>query len=141
MRHPFEKLERAVEADRAKSRRRRSTLAFLLAVVAVGLVDAQPARAGSNPILNGCQLTSINPAVASSASDNDCVFVSGQWYKFQCDLSVYYRSDGTDPTTTSAKVTFPGEPEPFVARGNTVQPLKVLAVSGTAVCNVFKADD
>lgn len=98
--------------------------------------------AGSNPILNGCQLTSVNPAVASSASDaTDCVFVSGQWYKFQCDLSVYYRSDGTDPTTTSRKVSFPGEPEPFVARGNTVQPLKVLAVSGTAVCNVFKADD
>lgn len=118
----------------------RKLVPVLALLAVVGLVDA-PAHAGSNPILTGCQLTSVNPAVASSASDADCVFVSGQWYKFQCDTSVYYRSDGVDPTSTSAKVSFPGEPEPFVARGNTVQPLKVLAVSGTSVCNVFKADD
>lgn len=99
--------------------------------------------AGANPILNGCQLTSINPAVASSASDADCLFTEGQWYKFQCDTSVNYRSDGTDPTSTSEKVTFPGESQPFIARratSGTTQPLKVLAVSGTAVCNVFVAD-
>lgn len=98
---------------------------------------------GSNPINigNGCQLTSVSPTVASSASDADCVFVAGQWYKFQCDTPVYYRSDGVDPTSTSPKVNFPGEPEPFVTKGIVVQPLKVLAVSGTAVCNVFKADD
>jgi hypothetical protein len=106
------------------------------------LASAPVALAGTNPLLSGCQLTSANPTVASSASDSaDCVFAAGQWYKFQCDASVYYRSDGTDPTTTSQKVTFPGEPEPFTAKGGvTAQPLKVLAVAGTAVCNVFLAD-
>lgn len=99
--------------------------------------------AGSNPILNGCQLSSTNPTVASSASDADCVFTEGQWYKFQCDASVYYRTDGTDPTSTSYKVNFPGEGEPFLARrgvSQATQPLKVLAVTGTAVCNVYSVD-
>lgn len=121
----------------------RFAVAAVLACSLVGLgLAASKAFAGSNPLASGCQLTSVNPAVASSASDSDCVLAPGTWYRFQCDTSVYYRSDGTDPTTTSYKVTFPGEGEPFVARGSfqSPAPLKVLAVAGTSVCNVFKAD-
>lgn len=113
----------------------------VIALLAVfGLVDA-PAHAGEAPIGNGCSITS-NGAVGSSASDADCTFTPGQWYKFQCDQPVYYRADGTDPTSSSPKVS-PGDPYPFIARGSfaSPQPLKVLNVSAAATCLVFKADD
>lgn len=117
----------------------RKLVPVLALLAVVGLVDA-PAHAGESPMGAGCQITS-NGSVGSSASDADCAFVSGQWYKFQCDQPVYYRTDGTDPTNTSPKVSFPGDPYPFVARGATVQPLKILNVSAAATCNVYKADD
>lgn len=105
------------------------------------MVIASPGvRAGERVLLTGCALTSINPAVASSASDADCVWAGGQWLKIQCDTSVYYRADGTDPTTTSPKINFPGEAYPIHAQDSSGTPLKVLAVSGTAVCNVYKDD-
>lgn len=120
----------------------RKLVPVLALLAVVGLVDA-PAHAGESPILNGCQITS-NGSVGSSATDSaDCVFTEGQWYTFQCDQPVYYRTDGTDPASTSPRANFPGDPYPFVARrasSSTVHPLKVLNVSAAATCNVFRSD-
>lgn len=119
--------------------------ALALAVV-VGLIDS-PARAGEAPILNGCGIQSINPAVTSTATDADCQFTTGTWITMQCDAAVYYRKDGTDPTTASPKVN-PGDPYPMIvmrdssqpASNTTGLPVRILAVSGTANCNFFRAD-
>jgi hypothetical protein len=111
--------------------------AFVL-VVACSLAGL--ALAGEVPLLTGCAITS-NGSVGSSGTDADCVWVSGDWLKLQCDQPVYYRSDGTDPTSTSPKVNFPGDPYPIRAfDSSTAKPLKVLNVSAAATCAVFKDD-
>jgi hypothetical protein len=111
--------------------------------VVLSLACAAVALAGERVLNAGCQVTS-NGSVGSTASDaTDCTFGEGRWYMFQCDQPVYYRTDGTDPTSTSPRVNFPGDPYPFVARratSSTVHPLKVLNVSAAATCNVYEAD-
>jgi hypothetical protein len=112
----------------------RKLLVVLLLAIAV------TAGAGEVPLGAGCQITS-NGSVGSSASDTDCVWSSGDWLKVQCDQPIYYRADGTSPTSTSPKINFPGEPYPVRAfSDSTAQPLKILNVSAAATCNVFKDD-
>jgi hypothetical protein len=109
-------------------------------VVVLACSLAGLALAGEVPLNSGCQITS-NGSVGSSASDTDCVWVSGDWLKVQCDQPVYYRMDGTSPDSTAPKVNFPGDPYPIRAYDTSAnKPLKVLNVSAAATCNVFKDD-
>lgn len=107
----------------------------VLAILALPFASA----AGEKVIGLGCSITS-NGAVGSSASDADCVWISGRWLKLQCDQPVYYRADGTDPTSASPKINFPGEAYPIHAQDNSGTPLKILNVSAAATCNVYLDD-
>lgn len=120
----------------------RIAIALVLACSLVGLgLSASKAFAGEQVLGGGCAITS-NGAVGSSASDvPDCTWVAGQWLKLQCDQPVYYRFDGTDPTSTSPKVNFPGETYPLRSKDNSASiPLKILNVSAAATCAVYKDD-
>ena len=120
----------------------RFAIALVLACSLAGLgLAASRAFAGEQVLGSGCAITS-NGSVGSSASDaTDCTWAAGLWLKVQCDQPIYYRLDGTDPTSSSPKINFPGEAYPIRSKTDSATaPLKILNVSAAASCNVYRDD-
>ena len=94
--------------------------------------------AGESPLGTGCSIASTSPTAASSASDSDCKWKGNQFLTMQCDAAVYYSKDGSTPTSSFPKIAV-GDPYPIgCTLGDENVPIKVLAVSGTATCLVYR---
>lgn len=100
------------------------------------------AMAGETALGSGCSVTSTSPTAGSTASDStDCKWNGGTPLKIQCDGAVYYTKNGNTPTSASPKVAV-GDPYPIgKSEGASAdRPVRVLAVTGTVTCNVYRDD-
>lgn len=119
-------------------------LLFILPLAAL-LLAPFSAEAGETRIGNGCEISASSPSTGSSASDADCVWNTGDTLALQCDVAVYYSSDDSTPTTGHPKVAV-GDPYKIYVPAFTGPqkkskiPIKILPVSGTALCRVFRSD-